>query len=174
MDGSRSCLDGHLFSDSLIRMIKGARRSALAASDVHDVLVPLYLSKQDAAKDALAKALRVVISNEAWLEPALRYFEERGSVQKFDQVIHELNALDELKARDVPEMYPRYARDALEVTRATGDVLDEIYSRDISEMYPRYARGDATGDVHDGQEARQAAPGGRGVVDVSGVRDAAG
>ena len=100
-------------------MNKGARRSALAASDVHDVLVPLYLSKQarytrdtpemrqrctldapemrprctldapemhprcardapemrprctrgmrvqDAAKDALAKTLRVVISNEA-------------------------------------------------------------------------------------------------------------
>ncbi len=99
----------------LIRGNKGSRRSALAASDVHDVLVPLYMSKQDAAKDALAKTLRVVISNEAWLEPALRYFEERGSLQKFDQVIHELNALDELKARDVPEMHSRYTRDMPEM-----------------------------------------------------------
>ena len=106
-----------IFSHLSIPVNKGARRSALAASDVHDVLVPLYMSKQarytrdtpemrqrctrdasemrprytrdaremharctrgmrvqDAAKDALAKTLRVVISNEARISSTHQHF----------------------------------------------------------------------------------------------------
>ena len=39
---------------------QGKRRSSLRPEDVHDVLVPLFLGKEDAAKDAAAKALRKV------------------------------------------------------------------------------------------------------------------
>ena len=92
---------------------------------------------------------------QAWLEPALRYFEERGSLQKFDLVIQELNALDELKARDTPEIHPRYdlviqelnaldelkARDTPEIhSRCARDMPDPRYAQDVPEIHPRCAR----------------------------------
>ena len=59
--------------------------------------MPLWLHKQDAAKDAAGKALRHVLSQKEWLEPAWNYFEERGSAQKLNQVIQEMNEFEALK-----------------------------------------------------------------------------
>jgi len=81
----------------LITYKKGKRRAALSARDVHDVLIPLYLRKQEVAKDAVMKALRTVLSNQEWIDKAMKYFEERGSVNKLYQVVQEMNGLQDLK-----------------------------------------------------------------------------
>ena len=70
----------------LISYKKGVRRATLRPEDVHDVMVPLFLQKSDAAKDAAAKALRAALSDQKWMDNAMKYFEERGSVQKLSQV----------------------------------------------------------------------------------------
>lgn len=74
----------------LLSYQQGVRRSSLRAEDVHDILIPLWLHKEDAAKDAVGKALRRVLSDKQWMDKAMPYFEERGSVSKLNQVIHEM------------------------------------------------------------------------------------
>ena len=48
---------GCLLLDHLVRYQKGKRRHAVRAADVHDVLVPLWLHKADAAKAELHQEL---------------------------------------------------------------------------------------------------------------------
>eukprot|EP00966_Prymnesium_polylepis_P260251 6011907-Prymnesium_polylepis.1 len=49
----------------LLSYKKGARKSTLRPEDVHDVLIPLFLHKEDAAKDAASKPLRSILSDQA-------------------------------------------------------------------------------------------------------------
>jgi precorrin-6B methylase 2 len=82
----------------LLRYKKNKRLSALAAKDVHDILVPLFLRKTGAAKEAVMQALRVPMADTAWMEGAWPYFQSRGSAPKVYQVVQEMNGLDDLKA----------------------------------------------------------------------------
>ena len=89
---------GCLLLDHLVRYRKGKRRHAVRAADVHDVLVPLFLRKSGEAKEALMRPLRVAMADTAWMEAAWPYFESRGSAAKVQQVVHEMNGLEEMKA----------------------------------------------------------------------------
>ena len=82
----------------LLRYQRSARLPALSARDVHDVLVPLFLRKSGEAKEALMRPLRVAMADTAWMEAAWPYFESRGSAAKVQQVVHEMNGLEEMKA----------------------------------------------------------------------------
>lgn len=82
----------------LLRYKKSKRLSALAAKDVHDILVPLFLRKTGAAKEAVMQALRVAMADTRWMEAAWPYFQSRGSAPKVYQVVQEMNGLDDLKA----------------------------------------------------------------------------
>ena len=81
----------------LVKYKSYQRLPTLRPQDVHDVLIPLWLHKEDAAKDAAGKALRHVLSNQKWTEGAWEYFNERGSASKLNQVIHEMNEFENLK-----------------------------------------------------------------------------
>eukprot|EP00962_Isochrysis_galbana_P030031 scaffold9715_cov113-Isochrysis_galbana.AAC.7 len=82
----------------LLRYKKSKRLSALAAKDVHDIVVPLFLRKTGAAKEAVMQALRVAMADTRWMEAAWPYFQSRGSAPKVYQVVQEMNGLDDLKA----------------------------------------------------------------------------
>ena len=73
---------GCLLLDHLVRYQKGKRRPAVRAADVHDVLVPLWLHKADAAKAAAGKVLRAVLSDRLWMEGAEPYFVARDKVRQ--------------------------------------------------------------------------------------------
>ncbi len=81
----------------LLTYQKRKRLPTLRPEDVHDVLIPLWLHKEDGAKDAAGKALRVPLSDTGWMQGASDYFQERGSVSKLQQVVQEMNAFEELK-----------------------------------------------------------------------------
>jgi len=81
----------------LVKYKSYQRLPTLRPQDVHDVVIPLWLHKEDAAKDAAGKALRHVLSNKAWMDEAMEYFNERGSTQKLSQVIQEMNEFEALK-----------------------------------------------------------------------------
>ena len=81
----------------LVKYKSYARLPTLRPQDVHDVLIPLWLHKEDAAKDAAGKCLRHILSNKAWTENAWEYFKERGSAEKLNQVIMEMNEFEALK-----------------------------------------------------------------------------
>ena len=72
---------GCLLLDHLVRYQKGKRRPAVRAADVHDVLVPLWLHKADAAKAAAGKVLRAVLSDRLWMEGAEPYFVARDKAR---------------------------------------------------------------------------------------------
>ena len=81
----------------LVKYKSYSRLPTLRPQDVHDVIVPLWLHKEDAAKDAAGKALRHVLSNQKWMdESGIPYFEERGATQKLNQVIQEMNNFEAL------------------------------------------------------------------------------
>ena len=70
----------------LMRYDQCKRLPSLRPQDVHDVLIPVWLHKEGAAKDAAGKALRVPLSNVPWMAAANDYFAERGSLSKLAQV----------------------------------------------------------------------------------------
>ena len=72
---------GCLLLDHLVRYQKGKRRRAVRPEDVHDVLVPLWLHKADAAKAAAGKVLRAVLSDRLWMERAEPYFVARDKAR---------------------------------------------------------------------------------------------
>ena len=100
-------LNGHPTNDAacggckcmefLLKYEKRKRLPTLRPEDVHDVLIPVFLHKEDGARDAAGKALRVPLSDAGWMESANDYFTERGSLTKLSQVIQEMNAFEELK-----------------------------------------------------------------------------
>ena len=61
----------------LLTWKKGVRVPTLRAEDLHDVLIPVWLHKDDAGKDAAGKALRVVLSNKEWMDANSDYFQAR-------------------------------------------------------------------------------------------------
>ena len=69
----------------------------LRPADVHDVIVPLWLRKEGAAKDAAGKALRHVLGRKEWLETHWDFFVERDAAEKLSRVISEMNSFEELK-----------------------------------------------------------------------------
>ena len=83
----------------LVKYAKGKRRGAVRAADVHDVLVPLWLHKEDAAKDGAGRVLRSILGDAAWMESGGgAYFEAQGKVELLHRIIHEMNSFDDLKA----------------------------------------------------------------------------
>jgi len=131
----------------LLQWKKGKRRAALSTKDVHDILIPLYLRKQDSIKDAVAKTLRVVLSDQAWIEKAAPYFEERGSSGKLYQVIQELNALEDLKqeyktGKKADKLRPgnKPLEDSLESTHRLGN----LQPSKVVEYFCREVGADAT------------------------------
>lgn len=81
----------------LVKYQSYRRLPTLRPQDVHDVVIPVWLHKEDAAKDAAGKALTHILSNKAWMAEAWTYFEERESVAKLNQVIQEMNQFEALK-----------------------------------------------------------------------------
>jgi len=82
----------------LVKYNSYARLPTLRPVDLHDVVIPVWLHKEDAAKDAAGKALRHILSNVQYMEKiASPYFEERGSASKLNQVIQEMNQFEALK-----------------------------------------------------------------------------
>ena len=76
---------GCLLLDHLVRYQKGKRRHAVRAADVHDVLVPLWLHKVDAAKAAAGKVLRRVLGDTLWMEGAEPYFVAREKAREMSR-----------------------------------------------------------------------------------------
>ena len=62
----------------LLKYDEGKRKPAVRAQDVHDILVPLFRGRTDAAKDEACKALRLLISDVSWTEAAAPAFENLG------------------------------------------------------------------------------------------------
>ena len=83
---------GCLLLDHLVRYQKGKRRPAVRAADVHDVLVPLWLHKADAAKAAAGKALGVggAGAKGRLARGQKRYRSSNTEVRAFRDLLHRL------------------------------------------------------------------------------------
>ena len=77
----------------LLKYDEGKRKPAVRAQDVHDILVPLFRGRTDAAKDEACKALRLLISDVSWTEAAAPVFEKLGvGSGKLYSLVNEMNA----------------------------------------------------------------------------------
>ena len=72
------------------------RAALVRPADVHDVLVPLWLAKEDAAKDAVGRVLRAVLGDAKWMEGGgVAYFEAKGKVADLQRQQHRLEIVVE-------------------------------------------------------------------------------
>ena len=82
----------------LLKYDEGKRKPAVRAQDVHDILVPLFRGRTDAAKDEACKALRLLISDVSWTEAAAPVFEKLGvGSGKLYSLVNEMNAFENMK-----------------------------------------------------------------------------
>ena len=74
----------------VLRIVPSLRDVATLAdtrepADVHDVLVPLWLHKADAAKAAAGKVLRSVLGDTVWMQGAEQYFVARDKAREMSR-----------------------------------------------------------------------------------------